>query len=552
MIADCRPAIDNHQSESKMSLTLQAERLPRRRRPRQPGVAHAPRRGGARPRRPRPLRPARSRATCSTSRPQRPRKVCVRDLPGQHPDKYPHIHNMLIDVGEAGQTVVRLKGGDPLIFGRGGEEAEALRSAGSRLRDRPRRDRRARRGGVSSKSRSRTATTPARVALVTGHELPNKPGNRLDWKALAAFPGTLAIYMGIARLPVIVARAAQARQDARHARRDRRARVVGRTAVGLLAPRRPGGSPPPRGARSAGADPRSARRSRSAPPQLVVRVAAALRPSACWSRGPPTRPRGWSASSKHLGAVVSRLARSRFANRPTSRPLDRALGQLRARRMGLARLHQRKRRPRPAPPARSDRPRPPRPRRREARRDRPEDGRRASRVSSPRRRRPGGRVLVRGAGRGTCAARRGAARVARPGQPRPRTAPRGTGEDRGARRAGDGLRSGRRGRAGRRRYSTRLRRGEIRYVTLPSSNIARGVLGAFDETIRGRIERGEMQLVAISPETGKAVRELGYPVAAEAEVFTEDGLIDAVVRARTARAAQKRPATSGPAGVEAR
>ncbi len=75
-----------------------------------------------------------------------------------------------------------------------------------------------------------------------------------------------------------------------------------------------------------------------------------------------------------------------------------------------------------------------------------------------------------------------------------------------------------------------LRRGEIRYVTLPSSNIARGVLGAFDETIRGRVERGEVRLVAISPETGKAVRELGYRVAAEADAFTEDGLIEAVVR----------------------
>ena len=68
-----------------------------------------------------------------------------------------------------------------------------------------------------------------------------------------------------------------------------------------------------------------------------------------------------------------------------------------------------------------------------------------------------------------------------------------------------------------------LRRGEIRYVTLPSSNIARGVLGAFDETIRGRVERGEVQLVAISPETGKAVRELGYPVAAEATCSPRTG-----------------------------
>jgi uroporphyrinogen III methyltransferase / synthase len=75
-----------------------------------------------------------------------------------------------------------------------------------------------------------------------------------------------------------------------------------------------------------------------------------------------------------------------------------------------------------------------------------------------------------------------------------------------------------------------LRRGEIRYVTLPSANIARAVLQTFDETIRGRIERGEVHLVAISPETGGAIRERGYRVAAEAAVYTEDGLIDAVVR----------------------
>jgi len=55
------------------------------------------------------------------------------------------------------------------------------------------------------------------------------------------------------------------------------------------------------------------------------------------------------------------------------------------------------------------------------------------------------------------------------------------------------------------------------------------VLGGFDETIRGRVERGEIRLVAISPETGNAVRELGLPVAAEAATFTEDGLIQAVV-----------------------
>src|SRR5438874_12396726 len=56
--------------------------------------------------------------------------VCVRDLPGQHPDKYPHIHTKLIDAARAGKTVVRLKGGEPLVFGSGGEEIDSLRDAG--------------------------------------------------------------------------------------------------------------------------------------------------------------------------------------------------------------------------------------------------------------------------------------------------------------------------------------------------------------------------------------------------------------------------------------
>jgi uroporphyrinogen III methyltransferase/synthase len=75
-----------------------------------------------------------------------------------------------------------------------------------------------------------------------------------------------------------------------------------------------------------------------------------------------------------------------------------------------------------------------------------------------------------------------------------------------------------------------LRRGEIRYVTLPSTRIAENLLAGFDDTIRGRVERGEVKLVAISPETGGAVRRLGYPVAAEATTFTADGLIDALIR----------------------
>ena len=80
-----------------------------------------------------------------------------------------------------------------------------------------------------------------------------------------------------------------------------------------------------------------------------------------------------------------------------------------------------------------------------------------------------------------------------------------------------------------------LRRGEIEFITLSSSNIARALLGVFDETLRGRVFRGDVKLVAISPETAAAVREFGLPVDAIASVASGDGLIRAVIdRARAA------------------
>src|SRR5215207_201736 len=56
--------------------------------------------------------------------------ICVRELGGSHPERCPHIGERLIDEARKGKCVVRLKGGDPFVFGRGGEEAEALRAAG--------------------------------------------------------------------------------------------------------------------------------------------------------------------------------------------------------------------------------------------------------------------------------------------------------------------------------------------------------------------------------------------------------------------------------------
>lgn len=61
--------------------------------------------------------------------PAQARRLCVDELPGCHPDRWPQIYQAMIDAARQGLKVVRLKGGDPLIFGRGGEEAEALHRA---------------------------------------------------------------------------------------------------------------------------------------------------------------------------------------------------------------------------------------------------------------------------------------------------------------------------------------------------------------------------------------------------------------------------------------
>jgi uroporphyrinogen-III synthase len=75
-----------------------------------------------------------------------------------------------------------------------------------------------------------------------------------------------------------------------------------------------------------------------------------------------------------------------------------------------------------------------------------------------------------------------------------------------------------------------LRRGEVEFVTLSSSNAARVFLAACDETTLGRVHRGEIKLVAISPETGSVVLAAGLPLAATAEPHTTEGLIAAMLQ----------------------
>jgi uroporphyrinogen III methyltransferase / synthase len=109
------------------------------------------------------------------------------------------INGRLVEAARAGKSVVRLKGGDPFVFGRGGEEAEALRAAGVEFEVVP--------GVTAGVAASAYAGIPvthrddaSAVAFITGHEDPEKEETALDWGAVARFPGTLVFYMGVKRL----------------------------------------------------------------------------------------------------------------------------------------------------------------------------------------------------------------------------------------------------------------------------------------------------------------------------------------------------------------
>ena len=109
------------------------------------------------------------------------------------------IERLMTEAAKSGRSVVRLKGGDPFVFGRGGEEGEALRAAGVEFEVVPGVS-----AGVGATAYAGIPVThrddASAVAFVTGHEDPAKSESALDWKALAGFPGTLVLYMGVKRL----------------------------------------------------------------------------------------------------------------------------------------------------------------------------------------------------------------------------------------------------------------------------------------------------------------------------------------------------------------
>ncbi len=101
------------------------------------------------------------------------------------------VNARMVEAACAGRVVVRLKGGDPTMFARTADEMAALRAAGVPYQIIP---------GITA-GLVAGSTGGSGVALVTGHERPDKGGPPLDYGALAAFPGTLVFYMGVTSAP---------------------------------------------------------------------------------------------------------------------------------------------------------------------------------------------------------------------------------------------------------------------------------------------------------------------------------------------------------------
>jgi uroporphyrinogen III methyltransferase/synthase len=431
----------------------------------------------------------------------------------------------MISAAREGKRVVRLKGGDPFIFGRGGEEAEALRAAGIAYEVVP--------GVTAALGAAACAGFPlthrlhaSAVAFITGHECHEqgtKPGNNLDWDALARFPGTLVVYMGMAHLPQIVQTLIEHGKDpATPAAAIRQATTALQDTI--EAPLRD----LPEAIGTAGM---------KAPAVVVIGSVVSLRPYLRWFEQRPlfgkrvlvTRPRhqasGLVQRLEELGALPLSLPALELREPADWTDADRALAQLphydwlvftsangvhaafrRLRQLGrdlrcLGNLRLAAIGPATAAALREYFLEPD---------VIPGEYRSEGLASALKERVAGQRVLLARADRGRDLLREELATVATVEQvavysqidaqdPDPQVL---------------GL----------------LREGSIDYVTVTSSNIARVLARILDAAGRARIEAGETQLVSISPVTSATIRELGLPVAAEAEEYTTAGVVDALVR----------------------
>jgi uroporphyrinogen III methyltransferase / synthase len=232
------------------------------------------------------------------------------------------INGRLVEAALAGKSVVRLKGGDPFVFGRGGEEGEALRAAGVEFEVVP--------GVTAGVAATAYAGIPvthrddaSAVAFITGHEDPAKTESALDWDALAGFPGTLVFYMGVKRLAENAAALISSGRDPEQpaAAIERGTWPGQRTVVATL------------GSIAAAVE----RESVKAPALIVVGAVAARREDLAWLERRPlhgrrvvvTRARaqasGLAATLRDLGAEVVELPAIRIESRIESEEVRQAI-----------------------------------------------------------------------------------------------------------------------------------------------------------------------------------------------------------------------------------
>lgn len=132
-------------------------------------------------------------------------RIYVGKKGGDHTLSQSGINDLIVSKAKEGKTVARLKGGDPYMFGRGGEEGEELLAAGIAFEVVP--------GVTSGIAGPAYAGIPlthrahsSSVCFATGHEDPTKPESAHNWEALAKSASTLVFYMGMKNLPEISAR----------------------------------------------------------------------------------------------------------------------------------------------------------------------------------------------------------------------------------------------------------------------------------------------------------------------------------------------------------
>jgi uroporphyrinogen III methyltransferase/synthase len=455
-------------------------------------------------------------------------RLCVADLPGCHPERGPQIHEAMIEAARQGKRVVRLKGGDPFLFGRGGEEAQALHEAGIPFEVVP--------GVTAGLAAAACAGIPlthrqhaSAVAFITGHEDPAKPENKLDWEMLARFPGTLVIYMGMARLPQIVHVLLQHGKPAstpaaviQHGTMGHQRTIE--STLGQLA----------EAVRAAGL---------ASPAIIVIGSVVTLRRELAWFEKRPlfgrcvlvTRPRVQSARLvqrlEQLGASTLSLPTLEVREPADWAPVDQALENLgqyhwlvftsangvhalvrRLRQRGYDLRALGGLRLATIGPATA-----------QALREYflepdlvPDEFRSESLAAALAERALGQRVLLARADRGRDLLRAELAKVATVDQVAVYSQ-----VDLPAENA-DVL--------------VGLRSGTVDYVTVTSSNVARVVIQALDPEARRRVQMGEVKLVSISPVTSAVIRELGMPVGAEAQEYTTEGVVQAMIRLAAAGA----------------